>query len=125
MFLVDFQEKRIVGTEEVLKRLASKKPYGSWLNKNRSILAKITTPDISNDLDRETLLTKQITFGYTQEDLQVLRKMFKKSSKKWSKNGSQKIGNSAQKLCFRLLFYGFLKSCPQKCLPLPPVVLKM
>lgn len=74
MFLVDFQEKRIVGTEEVLKRLASKKPYGSWLNKNRSILAKITTPDISNDLDRETLLTKQIMFGYTQEDLQILIK---------------------------------------------------
>jgi len=74
MFLVDFKKKRIVGTDEVLKRLASKKPYSNWLNKNRSVLSKISTPNHYNDLDRETLLTNQITFGYTQEDLQVLIK---------------------------------------------------
>ncbi|MEX0762370.1 MAG: glutamate synthase large subunit [Dehalococcoidia bacterium] len=72
MFLVDFDEKRIVQHEEVMERLAGRKPYGEWLKENRLLLEDLPTPDAVPGVDLETVVTRQVAFGYSQEDLKLL-----------------------------------------------------
>ena len=74
MFLVDFKEKRIIEPNEVINRLSSRQPYGEWLKINRSILSNITPIKSRYKFDKKSLLTRQMVFGYSQEDLQFLIK---------------------------------------------------
>ncbi len=72
MFLVDTTEGRIVGDEELKERLATEFPYGEWLDANRIALNDIPpAPEVPGP-DRETLLQRQIAYGYTLEDIKYI-----------------------------------------------------
>ncbi|QEH34024.1 Ferredoxin-dependent glutamate synthase 1 [Aquisphaera giovannonii] len=72
MFLVDLEEGRIVGDEELKEQIASAKPYGQWLREHMVSLADLPpAPEVPGP-DPKTLLQRQQAFGYTQEDLKYI-----------------------------------------------------
>ncbi len=68
MFLIDMEEGRIIGDEEIKASLAQAKPYQKWLNDTQIQLEDL--PDEVGPMtpDARTLLDRQQAFGYTQED---------------------------------------------------------
>ena len=72
MFLVDFEEKRIIEPEEVAEKLASNQPYGEWLANQRLTLNDLDPPQNVPQVDLETISMRQMVFGYTQEDMRML-----------------------------------------------------
>ncbi|WP_299361507.1 glutamate synthase large subunit [Winogradskyella sp.] len=72
MFLVDMNEGRIVNDEEIKEKIASKYPYRKWLNDNLIHLKNISAkkgPILYDEID---LKKREIVFGYTQEDLNII-----------------------------------------------------
>ena len=72
MFLIDFDQQRIIEPNEVIQRIASEHPYGSWLKKNRSTIDSLPDTEIVPGIDLDTLTDRQIAFGYSREDLDIL-----------------------------------------------------
>ena len=70
LFLVDLEEGRIVADEEVKEQVATARPYGEWYESGVVRLADL--PERQGRVPREPLRTRQLAFGYTQEDLRVL-----------------------------------------------------
>jgi glutamate synthase domain-containing protein 2/glutamate synthase domain-containing protein 1/glutamate synthase domain-containing protein 3 len=71
IFLVDLEEGRIVDDEEVKRRIANRKPYGEWYE--RSVVHIADLPDREPRTPRiEPLRSKQLAFGYSQEDLRMI-----------------------------------------------------
>ena len=71
LFLVDLEEGRIVEDEEVKRRVARRKPYGEWYE--RSVVHIDDLPDREPRAPRiEPLRSKQLAFGYSQEDLRMI-----------------------------------------------------
>jgi glutamate synthase (ferredoxin) len=72
MFLVDLEKGAIVGDQELKHALASAKPYGEWLDKYMVRLADLpAAPEVPGP-DHDTLIHRQIAFGYTLEDLKYI-----------------------------------------------------
>jgi glutamate synthase (NADPH) large chain len=72
MFLVDLVEGRIIDDLELKLRVASAKPYGEWLKQNMVSLADLPAAPRGPGPDHDTLLNRQIAFGYTIEDLKYI-----------------------------------------------------
>src|SRR5436309_1935722 len=73
MFLVDTEQGRIVGDEELKESMAARRPYRRWLDQNLKRLADLPPPsDVPPAYEPDTLLTRQQAFGYTVEDLRLL-----------------------------------------------------
>ncbi|HMF76758.1 MAG TPA: glutamate synthase large subunit, partial [Bryobacteraceae bacterium] len=72
MLLVDLQQGRIVPDKEIKHQLASRQPYGQWLDENQITLESLPEPARMQASDHQTVLTRQRCFGYTDEDLRVL-----------------------------------------------------
>jgi glutamate synthase domain-containing protein 2/glutamate synthase domain-containing protein 1/glutamate synthase domain-containing protein 3 len=71
LFLLDLEEGRIVEDEEVKRRVARRKPYGEWYE--RSVVHIDDLPDREPRVPRvEPLRSKQLAFGYSQEDLRLI-----------------------------------------------------
>ncbi len=71
LFLVDLEEGRIVEDEEVKRRVARRRPYGEWYE--RSVVHIDDLPDREPRTPRiEPLRSKQLAFGYSQEDLKLV-----------------------------------------------------
>ncbi len=71
IFLVDTARGRIVSDEEIKTQLAAEHPYADWLRENLvqlSDLPKHAAPVA----DHDTVLQRQIAFGYTHEDVRIL-----------------------------------------------------
>ena len=74
MFLVDFEQGRIIADEELKQNIASKRPYAQWLQAQRIDLADFSR----SQSDREPsspgpdLLPRLAAFGYTTEHLNML-----------------------------------------------------
>jgi glutamate synthase (ferredoxin) len=72
MFLVDLERGRILDDHELKHSLASAEPYGRWLREYMVPLASLPkAPEVPGP-DHETLLERQIAFGYTLEDLKYI-----------------------------------------------------
>ncbi len=71
MFLIDTKEGRIIDDKEIKTNYATSKPYKEWV-KNIKNLESLPEPVSVKGLDTSTLLARQITFGYTLEDLKIL-----------------------------------------------------
>ena len=71
MFLIDFEQGRIVDDEELKNQFASAKPYRQWIE---SVRVKLEDIPVEADAAafNETLLDRQQAFGYTQEDIKFL-----------------------------------------------------
>ncbi len=104
MFLVNFEEGRIVADDEVKNTIANARPYGEWLNENRLTLADLpaaaqgsgtSVPASENtDLDPDTRLALLQSFGYTVEHLNMLLLPMVNAGSK-SKEALGSMGNDA------------------------------
>lgn len=73
MFLVDTENGRIVGDEEIKEAMAARQPYRRWLDDNLVHLSELPAPTtLLAESDPDTLLTRQQVHGYTIEDLRML-----------------------------------------------------
>src|SRR5436309_3015508 len=71
LFLVDLEEGRIVEDDEIKRRIARNKPYGEWYES--SVVHIDALPDRDPRSPRiEPLRSKQLAFGYSQEDLRLI-----------------------------------------------------
>jgi glutamate synthase domain-containing protein 2/glutamate synthase domain-containing protein 1/glutamate synthase domain-containing protein 3 len=71
LFLLDLEEGRIVEDEEIKQRIARQKPYGEWYE--RSVVHINDLPEREPTKPRiELLRSKQLAFGYSQEDLKLI-----------------------------------------------------
>ena len=72
MFLVDTEQGRIIADEELKQRISSEQPYRDWLDRNLIRLADVPTPAVEPEATHETVLQRQLAFGYTFEDVRML-----------------------------------------------------
>ncbi len=72
MFLVDTVEGRIIPDKEIKKRLVSRQPYGQWLEENQITMEHLPEPSRVHTGNRDTILSRQRAFGYTDEDLRMI-----------------------------------------------------
>ncbi|MEY4562947.1 MAG: hypothetical protein RLZZ618_2224, partial [Pseudomonadota bacterium] len=71
MFLIDFDQGRIIDDEELKNQFALAKPYRQWIENVRVRLDSIEATG-SPSAFTESLLDRQQAFGYTQEDIKFL-----------------------------------------------------
>jgi len=72
MFLVDTEEGRIIEDEEIKQKIAGEKPYRQWLDEYLVNLDDLPEAKAPPAPDHDTLLQRQMAFGYTFEDLRTL-----------------------------------------------------
>lgn len=73
MFVVDMEQGRIISDEELKKKICTQQPYGEWLRTNKIKLSDLPEPGGSfHKYDPNTFLKRQISFGFTSEDLRVI-----------------------------------------------------
>ncbi|WP_425214222.1 glutamate synthase large subunit [Tumidithrix helvetica] len=72
MFLVNMEEGRIVTDSEIKDKIATAHPYGEWVAQNMVSLADLPVPSTTETLDTETLIQRQMAFGYTFEELRLI-----------------------------------------------------
>ena len=72
MFLIDFEQGRIVDDEELKNQYAFARPYRQWIDNVRVRLDEIAVGDAPAVAFAESLLDRQQAFGYTQEDIKFL-----------------------------------------------------
>jgi len=71
MFLVDTAAGRIVDDAEIKSQLASERPYDDWLHAGLLRLPKLPEREHIS-YSHESVLRRQQTFGYTEEELRIL-----------------------------------------------------
>jgi glutamate synthase (NADPH) large chain len=72
MFLVDTEQGRIIEDEEIKRAISTALPYRKWLDEHLVHLGDLPEAPKVEVPDHETLLQRQIAFGYTFEDERVI-----------------------------------------------------
>ncbi len=72
MFLVDFEEGRIIPDAELKTDCSAKRPYRKWLDSERILLSDIPTGNKPKYYENQDLLNRMQAFGYTTETLQFM-----------------------------------------------------
>ncbi|MGN6369973.1 MAG: glutamate synthase large subunit [Phycisphaerae bacterium] len=113
MFLVNFEEGRIIDDMELKKKLSEEHPYGTWVQEQKVTMEDLPTPTYVGGFVQETLITRQQCLGYTTEDLMKLLAPM-------ATNGQEAIGsmgNDAALACLsdqpRMLYDYFKQSFAQ------------
>ena len=71
MFLIDTAQGRIVSDDEIKEDLSKQEPYGEWLH--AGLLDLKTLPErVRVQPNHESVVRRQVSFGYTEEDLRIL-----------------------------------------------------
>jgi glutamate synthase (NADPH) large chain len=71
MFLIDTAAGRIVSDDEIKEDLSDQEPYGEWLH--AGLLDLKSLPErVRVQPNHESVVRRQISFGYTEEDLRIL-----------------------------------------------------
>jgi glutamate synthase domain-containing protein 2/glutamate synthase domain-containing protein 1/glutamate synthase domain-containing protein 3 len=71
MFLLDLEQGEIIEDSEVKRRVARRRPYADWYH--QSVVHIDDLPDRDPRVPRiEPLRSKQLAFGYSQEDLKLV-----------------------------------------------------
>ena len=95
LFLVDLARGRIVEDEEIKREIAGQQPYGEWFDQGVVHLSDL--PERPPRVPRiEPLRSKQLAFGYTQEDLKVILVPL-------ARNGEEAIGSMGNDLALAVL----------------------
>jgi glutamate synthase (NADPH) large chain len=85
IFLVDTAQGRIIDDDEIKAQLAAEHPYGDWLRQNQVRLEDVAAAPVTES-DHATVLTRQMAFAYTHEDLRMLLAPM-------ARNGEEPIGS--------------------------------
>ncbi|HKZ08669.1 MAG TPA: glutamate synthase large subunit, partial [Methylomirabilota bacterium] len=72
IFLVDTAQGRIIDDAELKKAYAAQHPYGEWLKTHIRPIETLPEPPYVPEPNHETVLQRQMAFGYTHEDLRLL-----------------------------------------------------
>ena len=72
MFLVDFEQGRMIPDEELKAEFAARRPYGQWLTNQRIHLADLAPSEEPHGFDPESLLQRMQAFGYTTETMNFM-----------------------------------------------------
>ncbi|MEM6255531.1 MAG: glutamate synthase large subunit [Cyanobacteria bacterium P01_D01_bin.156] len=72
MFLVDMAAGRIIGNEEVKSEIVNAQPYQQWLEQYQLSLDQLPAATPRAKVANATLRQRQMTFGYTFEELRIL-----------------------------------------------------
>lgn len=72
MFLVDFEQGRVIPDHEIKKDIAQRRPYDEWLREQRIELKDLNTGAESHGFDPKTLLARMQAFGFTVETMQFM-----------------------------------------------------
>ena len=72
MFVVDMAEGRIIADQEIKDEIISAHPYGEWLDQQMVGLDQLPEATPASDYEPETVLRRQMAFGYTFEELRML-----------------------------------------------------
>ena len=72
MFIVDTVRKRVIRDNEIKSAISRWKPYRRWLEENRIELKGLFQVPGPVGIDKDSLHTRQIAFGYTMEELQMI-----------------------------------------------------
>ena len=76
MFLIDFEQGRLIPDEELKQTISAKRPYGDWLAEQKVTLADIAKSDNVLSLEdaegKDALLRRMQAFGYTTETMQFM-----------------------------------------------------
>ena len=72
MFLIDFEQGRLVPDEELKHDLASRRPYGEWIANQRIELKELQPGRESHGFDPDTLFPRLRAFGYTNETMHFM-----------------------------------------------------
>jgi len=72
MFLVDTEQGRIIDDAEIKRTVASAHPYRQWLDQHLVYMNDLPSPPEVPAADPDSLLQRQIAFGYTFEDQRLL-----------------------------------------------------
>ena len=72
MFLVDFEQGRLVPDEELKNEFAARRPYGEWLMEQKLELTDIPVAQDPHGFDTDSLLARMKAFGYTVETMQFM-----------------------------------------------------
>ncbi len=72
MFLVDFEQGKIIDDEELKQDMASRRPYGQWVDSQALDLDSLPPASADTCLDEKELLSRMQAFGYTVETLSFM-----------------------------------------------------
>jgi glutamate synthase (NADPH) large chain len=72
MFLVDFEKGRIVDDEELKLEVATRRPYGEWLRRQRLVLGDLPKAPVPAHYSPRDLLSRMQAFGYTAETMHFM-----------------------------------------------------
>jgi len=72
MFLIDFEQGRMIPDEELKSELASRRPYGEWMMKQRINLDDLHPEREGHQFHPDTLLNRLQAFGFTVETMKFL-----------------------------------------------------
>lgn len=72
MFLVDFEEGRLIPDEEIKEKYATEQPYHEWLQNQRIHLHDIPPADEVEEVPTTELLSRMQAFGFTFETLKFM-----------------------------------------------------
>lgn len=72
MFLVDFDEGRLIPDEELKSDFASRRPYAKWIQDQRISLNDLEPENEAHGFDSATLLQRMQAFGYTIETMKFM-----------------------------------------------------
>ncbi|HBX36059.1 MAG TPA: glutamate synthase large subunit, partial [Pseudohongiella sp.] len=72
MFLLDFEQGRLIPDEELKHSIAAKRPYGEWLANQRITLEMLADGNEAHSLDSDNVLPRMQAFGYTTETMQFM-----------------------------------------------------
>ena len=72
MFLVDFEQGRLIPDDELKEEFSNRRPYGDWLRTQRIQLSDLRPKKEARGFDPETLLARMRAFGYTVETMHFM-----------------------------------------------------
>ncbi len=108
MFLVDFEQGRIVDDAELKTGIAERYPYRRWLTEQRLRLSDLPAARSTRGLDAATIIPRLKMFGYTVEHLDIILRPMAQNARE--PLGS--MGNDASLACLSdkpRLIYDYFK----------------
>ena len=74
MFLVDFEQGRIIDDAELKARIAGQRPYADWVKRQQITISDLKAAQEPHRYDAATVEARLTAFGYTRETLEVILK---------------------------------------------------
>jgi glutamate synthase (NADPH/NADH) large chain len=72
MFLIDFEQGRLIPDAELKQDFANRRPYGEWLTRQRIDVNELSPSKQPQGFEPKTLIERMQAFGYTVETMQFM-----------------------------------------------------